>query len=312
MFVAEIWKWYACHKRELPWRDIRMESDMERAYRVLVSEVMLQQTQVSRIKIVYKDFLKRFPSIADLAQASNRDVLLAWRGMGYNNRALRLRDAAKSIVCNRQPTTKHFFPTAVDDLKAIPGIGHYTAAAIRNFAFNLPTPCLDTNIRRILHRVFIGPENADGSWKKDDRYLLRLAEEVLLNALRSGDARNWHAALMDFGSLVCTKRHPRWDICPLTKAGIMKAAYKTPTPSPTPKKEPGRMVGQKFVPNRIVRGKIIEELRDSPAGLTQEEIGKRVCIDWHASHRVWLRDIIEALKRDHLIAMRRGTVKLAR
>ena len=307
-FTEILWRWFPPHKRTLPWRDLAIADENERAYRILVSEVMLQQTQVSRVKIVFKDFLDRFAHLSDLAAASNRDVILAWRGMGYNNRALRLRDAAKKI-------TGHF-PSTMDDLLAIPGVGHYTAAAIRNFAFNLTTPCLDTNIRRILHRTFVGPEYADGTWKKKDAYLLDLAEEILECAIDpkkeaapgSGiprDARNWHAALMDFGSLVCTKRNPKWELCPLTKAGLMKAAYHVSTKKQetrNKRQEPGRMIGARFVPNRIIRGRIVEELRDARNGLSAQEIGRRVCIDWSPrEHAVWLRSIIEGLKRDLLV-----------
>src|SRR3989344_6112902 len=88
-FTETIWDWYARHKRELPWRDLTLKDETERAYRILVSEVMLQQTQVSRVIIIYKRFLQEFPKLKDLAEASNRDVILAWRGMGYNSRALR-------------------------------------------------------------------------------------------------------------------------------------------------------------------------------------------------------------------------------
>src|SRR3989344_7568651 len=94
LFCETIWEWYARHKRELPWRDLSDSDPTARAYKILVSEVMLQQTQVIRVKIVFRDFLEKFPKIADVSSASNRDVLLAWRGMGYNSRALRLRDAA--------------------------------------------------------------------------------------------------------------------------------------------------------------------------------------------------------------------------
>ena len=94
-FVETVWDWYGRHKRDLPWRDLRDADPAERGYKILVSEVMLQQTQVSRVEIMFRSFLERFPKIQDLASASNRDVILAWRGMGYNSRALRLRDAAK-------------------------------------------------------------------------------------------------------------------------------------------------------------------------------------------------------------------------
>lgn len=350
-FVKTIWQWYAMHKRELPWRDLTDEDPSVRAYKVMVSEIMLQQTQVSRVKIVFNSFLERFPHISDLARASNREVLLAWRGMGYNSRALRLRDAARIIessfagllVCSNVPQTSKQtnkqtvrFPSTMEELRSIPGIGPYTAAAIRNFAFNLPTPCVDTNIRRILHRTFVGPENAHGTWKKDDQYLLALAEEILEAALRcklqiaeknvlqsaicnfSICAADWHAALMDFGSLIHTKRNPHWEECPLTAKKLMKTTPKTfqriPTPDsqrPTPNPEPGRLVGSRFIPNRIFRGKVIEELRDAPTGLPLATIGKNVCIDWSPkAHRKWLQGIVEQLAEERMLQMQKGRYRL--
>jgi len=319
IFVREIWAWYARHKRELPWRDLATSSDTERAYQVLVSEIMLQQTQVSRVKIVFKDFLSKFSKINDLANATNKDVILAWRGMGYNNRALRLRDAAKQVI----ETHHGVFPLEMTALQELPGVGHYTAAAVRNFAFNLPTPCLDTNIRRILHRSFFGPERADGTWPKSDKELLNIASSLLDTALNTSlssthyplSSSNWHAALMDFGSLVCTKRSPKWDVCPLTAAGIMKAAHKVPvfeSKEKSIRKEPGRMVGSKYVPNRIFRGKVIEELRDEPKGLPLQEIGKRICIDWNPKdHSAWLKGIVEGLKKDNLLRAQSSLFVLA-
>ena len=299
LFTTEIWQWYSTHKRSLPWRDLSIKNDAERTYQILVSEVMLQQTQVGRVKILFKEFLKKFPKLRDLSSASNREIILAWRGMGYNNRALRLRDAATMLQ------TFPSVPTDMKTLMSLPGVGHYTAAAIRNFAFNLKTPCLDTNIRRILHRTFMGPEKEDGTWEKDDTYLLSLAADVLEAAITPGtkrDARNWHAALMDFGSLVCTTKHPRWDLCPLTRKGIMKAAYRAPTKNRSARREPGRFVGSTFVPNRIFRGKVVEELRDAADGLTLHTIGKTICIDWsEKDHEAWLTCILEKLIKDQLI-----------
>ncbi len=309
-FVLVLWEWFDAHKRDLPWRDLNIQDDTERAYQILVSEVMLQQTQVSRVKIVFKRFLEAFPTIADLASASNKDVILAWRGMGYNSRALRLRDAAQTI-CDAY---KGVFPREMTELQSIKGIGHYTAAAVRNFAFCLPTPCLDTNIRRILHRSFVGPENLDGTWVKNDRYLLSLAGEVLDEAMKYDSkmpgafgmprhtSAQWHAALMDYGSLVCTKSHPKWEICPLTKKGLMKAAYKVEKKKSAVRKEPGRLVGSVFVPNRIFRGKIVEELRDEERGLYLPEIGRRICLDWsEQQHAEWLDAILKKLIQDRLI-----------
>ncbi|MDD5751381.1 MAG: hypothetical protein PHS73_02575 [Candidatus Peribacteraceae bacterium] len=344
-----------------------MSDDTERAYQILVSEVMLQQTQVERVRVIFVDFLKQFPRLRDLARASNREVILAWRGMGYNSRALRLRDAArhiagkflvsgcwllvgehktknqKPVTKNHHPTTKNHFPKSMEELQSIPGIGHYTAAAILNFAFNIPTPCIDTNIRRILHRTFIGPENPDGTWKKDDRYLLRLAGEVLqlachdelvepwarVSTLRRAqgdtlpyiphDARNWHAALMDFGSLVQTKSKPKWEECPLTARGLMvttKSSFEGSNQKPVTKnqklRESGRIIRGRFTPNRIIRGRIVEALRDARQGLPLDIIGRTVCTDWSKKrHQEWLSEIVEKLKRDKLITCKRKKYILA-
>jgi A/G-specific adenine glycosylase len=200
----------------------------------------------------------------------------------------------------------------MDELMTIPGIGHYTAGAIRNFAFNLPTPCIDTNIRRILHRVFVGPENADGTWEKDDEFLLGIASEVLEEAIKTGTTADWHAALMDFGSLVQTKRNPRWDICPLTRERIMKTTKKNfpvtlRRAQGDSQKEPGRLVGSVFVPNRIFRGRIVEALRDAHRGLSTEEIGQRISVDWDATvHRAWLDAVMTKLLSDRMIREQRG------
>lgn len=319
-FVQAIWEWYEVHKRELPWRDMPITNDTERAYRVLISEVMLQQTQVNRVKIVFKDFLEKFPSIQDLASASNTDVIMAWRGMGYNSRALRLRDAAKSVIEIFGGT----FPSDYDELLAIKGLGPYTAAAIRNFAFNIPTPCIDTNIRRILHRTFVGPEESDGTWPANDKNILAIAEDVLNVAVdhqKGHDGRNWHAALMDYGSLVQTKNNPKWDICILTDRGLMKTTPESFELGVTSRKnskldsrsskkvEPGRYVGTKYVPNGIFRGKIVEALRDAKKPMSSEEIGRQICIDWEAQHREWLVSLLIKLETDQLIT-KRGEVYL--
>jgi A/G-specific adenine glycosylase len=311
----EIWRWYARHKRRLPWRDLPDTDPTERAYKILVSEIMLQQTQVPRVEVIFPRFLRQFPDLPALAAASNKDVIVAWRGMGYNSRVLRLRDAAKTV----QDRFGGVFPNGMDELRSIKGIGAYTAGAVRNFAFGIPTPCIDTNIRRILHRVFIGPEEADGTWPTGDKELLPLAAALLDAALVSpmykkyvqklapGTAAcaDWHAALMDYGSLVQTKRNPKWEICPLTQEGLCAAAYKVPEPSgkKTPKKEPGRLVGSVFVPNRIFRGRIVEQLRDAHAGLAAREIGARISVDWNpAEHAEWLAGLLEKLEADGMIA----------
>lgn len=327
-FTRGIWDWFARNKRSLPWRDLKEKDDNRRAYLVLVSEIMLQQTQVSRVIILYKEFIRKFSLIEDLAKASNSEILIAWRGLGYNNRALRLRDAARTIVTEKGGG----FPRSLEELQPIPGIGHYTASAVLNFAFGIPSACLDTNIRRILHRFFVGPENPDGTWKKDERYLLKLAEEVLHCALgpsprparrgtplhRDGEGpgartSDWHAALMDFGSLVCTKNSPKWELFSEDlKSSCMAYGKEIKRTKNMIKKEPGRLVAGRFIPNRIFRGRIIETLRDVPEGLPLDHLGSRVAIDWTmGDHREWLALIIESLGRDGMIEKRRGRFMLA-
>ena len=317
-FADEIWSWYARHRRSLPWRDMPIKNDTERAYRVLVSEIMLQQTQVSRVIIIFKRFLDQFPTVQDLAHSSNKDVIIAWKGMGYNSRALRLRDAARTIV----DEYKGVFPKELSELLAIKGIGPYTASAIRNFAFNIPTPGIDTNIRRVIHRTFVGPESADGTFSTSDKKLLPLCDEILDMWIEAGHpGRDFFAALMDFGSLVQTKSSPKWDICPLTEKGIMKTTKKNFESrimnigknqngvtqnskfniQDSPKKEPGRMMGSRYIPNRIFRGRIVDALRENPKGLTLDSIGIEICIDWSKDQEEWLKSLITKLVHDQII-----------
>ncbi len=327
IFCTELWSWFGRHKRVLPWRDLPEKNLDHKAYLVLVSEVMLQQTQVSRVIILYKNFIQKFPRIEALAKASNKEILIAWRGLGYNNRSLRLRDAARAIT-----TLRGVFPRDMHQLQDLPGVGHYTAGAIRNFAFGIATPCIDVNIRRILHRFFVGPENEDGTWQNDDRYLLKLAEEVLHCAVhpsspshlhRDGDGwraeragvraftrttADFHAALMDFGSLVCTKNNPKWHLMSKKmQSACMAYGKEIIRTKKVNKKEPGRMMAGKYVPNRIFRGRIIEALRDARTVMTIEELGAHAITDWPVEdQREWFSGLLKGLEKDGLIEGRRG------
>lgn len=303
-FAKELWTWFGTHKRTLPWRDLKIKDDTQRAYMVIVSEVMLQQTQVPRVIVIFKRFLEQFPTIGDLAKASNKEVIIAWRGMGYNSRALRLRDAAKSVVTEH----KGKFPKEYDELIAIKGIGPYTAAAIRNFAFGIPTPCVDTNIRRILHRVFIKPENPDGTWEKSEKQIVGLSGDVLQIALdttpkKKTAAQDWHATLMDFGSAVCKKSVPMCDSCPMND--FCNSAFKVKRTKSKQSTEPGRVVAGKHIPNRIFRGRVVDALRDAHHGLVLSDIGARISVDWNPKeHREWLQSLLMKLEKDGMIRKR--------
>jgi A/G-specific adenine glycosylase len=188
--------WYAADHRDFPWR---RTAD---PYAVLVSEVMLQQTQASRVAERFPTFMDRFPTAASLAAAPEAAVLAAWSGLGYNRRALALRHAATEVG-------KHGWPRDVGGLERLPGIGPYTARAIASLAFGEPVGVVDTNVRRWLVRRFGLP--ADGP----PRALQSLAD-ALAGAGRASDAAPWTHATMEFGAAICTSRNPRCEACPIS------------------------------------------------------------------------------------------------
>jgi A/G-specific adenine glycosylase len=199
--------WYADHKRELPWRR------SHDPYPVLVSEIMLQQTQVHRAIDRFERFMSRWPEVDDLAAASNDDVLAEWSGLGYNSRAVRLRDAAR-IVSN------HGWPQTVSELTDLPGVGPYTAAAVAAIAFNQPVPAVDTNLKRVISRW--QGSSLSGST------LQSAAEDEL-----GSPAGDWNQALMDLGSGLCTPKNPRCDICPVSHWCADPSIYEPPPRQPT-------------------------------------------------------------------------------
>ncbi|MFC1584308.1 Fe-S cluster assembly protein HesB [Fibrobacterota bacterium] len=193
----KILAWYRTHKRDLPWRNANDP------YAVLVSEIMLQQTQVSRAIGYYTRFLNQYPTPASLARARKPALLRFWSGLGYNNRALRLRELARILVNQFQGKV----PRYRKSLLSLPGIGPYSASAIMAFAFNASIPVIDTNIRRVFISKLHLPETISTS------ELEKLADGLI----PKGKSRVWHNALMDYGSAVATAR--KTGIAPLTKQG---------------------------------------------------------------------------------------------
>jgi A/G-specific adenine glycosylase len=196
-FQRRLLQWYREFGRDLPWRKT---SD---PYRILVSEVMLQQTQVDRVIPKYHEFLDRYPTFKDLAGAPPEDVRKTWYPLGYNIRPLRLH----SIACETVARYGGNLPSTPDELLSFKGIGRYTAGAIRSFAFREDAPILDTNVMRVLHRVFIGP--GDPRRQKSRLWLL---SEVLIP---KGKGYDFNQALMDFGAMLCTARDPYCLLCPM-------------------------------------------------------------------------------------------------
>lgn len=200
-FQRALLAWYRAHGRDLPWRRTT------NPYRILVSEVMLQQTQVDRVREYYGKFLRRFPSVKALAEAPEADVRDAWDGLGYYTRARNLKRAAETI----REEHAGYFPRTAEELERLPGVGRYTAGAVRSFAFGENAPVLDTNVRRVLWRVF--GVKGESTAAPTLRRLWCYADEVVPD----GRAREFNNALMDFGATVCTARAPKCGACPMAK-----------------------------------------------------------------------------------------------
>ena len=200
---GRILDWYAVNRRDLPWR---RTAD---PYAVLVSEVMLQQTQVPRVIPKFAAFLAVYPRLEDLAEAPLHDVLRLWKGLGYNNRARRLRDCAAAAVAAAVGGPAEL-PRSIEGLRRLPGIGPYTARAVLAFAHNDDVAAVDANVRRVLTHELSLPTDLG------DRELQMVAEAVLPR----GRSRDWHNALMDYGALVLTARAT--GIAPRTRQGAFK------------------------------------------------------------------------------------------
>jgi A/G-specific adenine glycosylase len=180
VFVARVWRYYCEHKRSLPWRKTK------RPYHILVSEIMLQQTQVDRVIPKYNSFLNIFPDIEALADASLGEVIKEWQGLGYNRRAKMLHKCAREVV----ETHDGVFPKEHTALVALPGIGAYTASAVLAFAYNVATPMIETNIRTVyLHHFFKNDQQVS------DNDILQIVERTM----DIDRAREWYWALMDYG-----------------------------------------------------------------------------------------------------------------
>jgi A/G-specific adenine glycosylase len=198
LFRRELFRWFARHGRELPWRRTRDP------YAILVSEFMLQQTQVATVIPYYNEWMRRFPDFAALAATSEHEVLHAWQGLGYYARARNLRATARTVVAKHEGR----FPESLDVIRDLPGVGRYTANAVMTFAFNKSAPIVEANIARLLARLFNLQIPIDTSLGRET--LWQRAAELL----PTRGARLHNSALMDLGALVCGSR-PNCGICPV-------------------------------------------------------------------------------------------------
>jgi len=199
MLNSKIINWYEFNQRDLPWRKT---SD---PYKIWISEIMLQQTQVVTVVDYYYRFINSFPTIKDLALANEQDVLKLWQGLGYYSRARNLHQAAKSIIDNYNGV----FPDSFDEILKLKGIGVYTASAIAAFAFHLPYAAVDGNVYRVLSRIYGVSESTISP--KGKRVFQSLADELMADA----PPHVYNQAIIEFGALQCIAKKPDCEICPL-------------------------------------------------------------------------------------------------
>ncbi len=247
---------------------------------------MLQQTQVARVIPKFNEFVTHMPTIEALARARLADVLRLWSGLGYNSRARRLWQSAKAIVSEHGGRV----PQTIDELRILPGVGRYTAAAIASFAFGAREPVVDVNVRRVLARALTGRERIAES------AVWRLAT-VALPRERSGA---WSQALMDVGARYC-RPAPLCGTCPARRVCAFSATGKTRKRAST-KRRPSTTNSGFVGSRRYFRGRIVRALTISPR-LSLLALGEQVKADFAATDILWLRDLVAELERDGLAAM---------
>jgi A/G-specific adenine glycosylase len=292
--------WFERHGRAaLPWR---IDRD---PYRIVVAEFMLQQTQVERVVPAFERFVATWPTFEALAAASQADVVRAWRGLGYNSRALRLHRLARAVRDEHGGT----LPRDEATLRALPGVGAYTARAIAAFAFNEDVVALDTNVRRIVHRTQLGLE-----WPA--RASERELDALAMNLVPRGAGYAFNSALMDLGATLCTARAPKCLLCPLQRicaAAPIDAAALVSAATVHGKRRPPQERLPFARTTRFARGRIVDRLRAFPDGvrislLTLESELAPVLAHHDAAA---LAEVVAGLASDGIVQREGGWLRLA-
>lgn len=270
-FQNTILIWYANNQRDLPWRKTRDP------YAILVSEIMLQQTQVNRVIPKFEKWLKQFPTVKKLAQASIADVLQLWSGLGYNRRALNLKKTAQ-IITERYNGA---FPQTEKELVALPGIGRYTARAVLCFAFDKQVAVVDINVKKVILTQIVksAPNGAIAladAPKIDEKTIENIADTLLPH----GKAYEWNQALMDYSSTV-----------------LKKEKFFVPKQS--------KFVGS----NRYYRGRIVKALLNKKT-IIKETLGLLIKEDFSEMDRVWFEKLLSDLEKEGFLVITKNTVSL--
>src|SRR6266480_381860 len=298
---SNLLQWYDAEHRDLPWRSTHDP------YAILVSEIMLQQTQVHRVLPKYQQFLAAFPTLADLAAASTAEVISVWVPLGYNRRAVSLQSIARQVMAEYDGR----IPESIDELLKLKGVGRYTAGAIACFAYRNQVATVDTNIRRVLQRIFLGLEHSEP--KLNDVQALALAEQVL----PEGEAYNWNQALMDLGATVCTSSNPQCVRCPLQEncCAFAEMSQHSLFPSGTVLRQLRKVAEKKAnyqaknqtqpftSTNRYFRGRIVDFLRTLPIGerIPLADLGRQIKPTFCDDDLPWLQKIVDGLVKDGLL-----------
>lgn len=289
-------RWYKQHGRDLPWRRTRA------AYAILVSEVMLQQTQVSRVIEYYHRWLNQFPDWNTLANAKTDEVIHAWSGLGYNRRGLMLRSIAQHVVAHGEPKSEA-------EWLELKGIGPYTAAALAAFSLKQRTLPIDTNIRRVLGRVFFGipfPQLTD------DERIRQAAKDFLP---KQGAYYDLPQAVFDLATSVCTKT-PACTDCPLRthcKSAPLFLSGKVEIPKRTIKQANEKKHRNKPYPDRIYRGKILRFVKENMTGASFNEIAAAIdpAFDQELD-RSWVEAMLQRLTKEGFLVATKNGWRIAR
>jgi A/G-specific adenine glycosylase len=282
--------WFEDNGRDLPWRRTRDP------WRVLVSEVMLQQIQVKRAVPFYERFLTRFPTVESLAEAPLAEAIRVWEDLGRYRRVVYLHRTARIVMEEHDGKV----PSNPEELVELPGIGPYTAGAVACFAHERDAAFLDTNMRRVLHRYFFGLK---ATTTATDKELLRVAGELV----PPKRGWRWNQALMETGALVCTARRPRCEGCPLregcrARVEAMSAGWPKPE-----RKTPARRYEDT---NRYYRGRVLARLREAShagsRGIALRELGRQIKQDFDEQDFRWLKAAVESLCADGLVKVESG------
>jgi A/G-specific adenine glycosylase len=289
--ISTLLAWYRKHGRDLPWRRTKDP------YAICVSEVMLQQTQVARVIPFFEAWMRIFPDWKALARAKTPALIRAWSGLGYNRRALYLREAARTVC-------EYGVPKDEVGWRALKGIGPYAAAAIHTFVAQEPAIAIDTNVRRVIGRLMLRKPYPT---ERDDKAVQCALERVFR---RKKDWKALHA-IMDLGAMICQARKPQCEQCPLRASCVSRASF-LPSSAPRPKiirKKERTHPGKPF-PDRIYRGRILRALQKA-SRISIRTIGNMIDDSYRdASDREWILRMIDRMQRDGLIEIKNAFIKL--